>query len=166
MARTPQEWLAHPHGALLAGQPVIGLTRIGDAPPRELCPSHRPFGGVRVLSFTHAVAGPTVGRVLAEQGADVLGATRPNDFEHDWVYFEANVGSRSAWLDLTKDTGRVNVDRLLRDAHVVVNNHRGLNWRNWASIPTSWPRAIPGWCMSRSPATDRLDRGPAAAAST
>ena len=70
-------------------------------------PSDRPFGGVRVLSFTHAIAGPTVGRVLAEQGADVLGATRPNDFEHDWVYFEANIGSRSAWLDLTKDSGKV-----------------------------------------------------------
>jgi crotonobetainyl-CoA:carnitine CoA-transferase CaiB-like acyl-CoA transferase len=83
MARSPEEWLAHPHGALLAGQPVIGLTRIGDAPPRHLGPSDRPFGGVRVLSFTHAVAGPTVGRVLAEQGADVLGATHPNDFEHD-----------------------------------------------------------------------------------
>lgn len=30
------------------------------------------------------------------QGADVLNATRPNDFEHDWVYFEADIGSRSA----------------------------------------------------------------------
>ena len=92
VARTPEEWLAHPHGSWLAAQPVIGLTRIGDAPPRELGPSDRPFGGVRVLSFTHAIAGPTVGRVLAEQGADVLGASRPNDFEHDWVYFEANIG--------------------------------------------------------------------------
>jgi crotonobetainyl-CoA:carnitine CoA-transferase CaiB-like acyl-CoA transferase len=71
VARTPDEWLAHPHGSWLAGQPVIGLTRIGDAPPRELGPSDRPFGGVRVLSFTHAIAGPTVGRVLAEQGANV-----------------------------------------------------------------------------------------------
>jgi crotonobetainyl-CoA:carnitine CoA-transferase CaiB-like acyl-CoA transferase len=71
VARTPEEWLAHPHGSWLAAQPVIGLTRIGDAPPRELGPSDRPFGGVRVLSFTHAIAGPTVGRVLAEQGANV-----------------------------------------------------------------------------------------------
>jgi crotonobetainyl-CoA:carnitine CoA-transferase CaiB-like acyl-CoA transferase len=34
IARTPQEWLAHPQGALLAGMPVIGLERIGDAPLR------------------------------------------------------------------------------------------------------------------------------------
>jgi crotonobetainyl-CoA:carnitine CoA-transferase CaiB-like acyl-CoA transferase len=144
VARSPQEWLAHPHGALLASQPVIGLTRIGDAPPRDLGRSDRPLGGVRVLSFTHAVAGPTVGRVLAEQGADVLGATRPNDFEHDWVYFEANIGSRSAWLDLTKDAGKANVDRLLRDAHIVVNNHRGLKLEKLGIDPRELARTHPG----------------------
>ncbi len=144
VARSPEEWLAHPHGAFLASQPVIGLTRIGDAPPRDLGLSDRPLGGVRVLSFTHAVAGPTVGRVLAEQGADVLGATRPNDFEHDWVYFEANIGSRSAWLDLTKDSGKANVDRLLRDAHVVVNNHRGLKLEKLGIDPHELAGTHPG----------------------
>lgn len=136
---------------MLASQPVIGLTRIGDAPPRELGAHERPFGGVRVLSFTHAVAGPTVGRVLAEQGADVLGATRPNDFEHDWVYFEANIGSRSAWLDLTKAKGRADVDRLLRDAHVVVNNHRDFKavtaarrWRRLVSTGRAWVSSAVG----------------------
>jgi hypothetical protein len=101
--RTPGEWLNHPQGELLAGQPVIGLTRIGDAPPRGLGPAERAFEGVRVLSFTHAISGPTVGRVLAEHGADVLCATRPNDFEHDFIYAEANIGSRSAYLDLTQE---------------------------------------------------------------
>jgi crotonobetainyl-CoA:carnitine CoA-transferase CaiB-like acyl-CoA transferase len=143
-ARTPAEWLAHPHGALLAGQPVIGLTRIGDAPPRDLGPSDRPFGGVRVLSFTHAVAGPTVGRTLAEQGADVLCATRPIDFEHDFIYVEANVGSRSANLDLNTDRGRVNVERLLHDAHVVVNNHRGSKLEKLGIDPCQLAESHPG----------------------
>jgi crotonobetainyl-CoA:carnitine CoA-transferase CaiB-like acyl-CoA transferase len=107
VARTPEEWLAHPQGALLATQPVIGLTRIGDAPPRELDRAERAFEGVRVLSFTHAIAGPTVGRTLAEHGADVLCATRPMDYEHDFIYAEANIGSRSANIDLTKDKGRL-----------------------------------------------------------
>jgi crotonobetainyl-CoA:carnitine CoA-transferase CaiB-like acyl-CoA transferase len=109
-----------------------------------LGPSDRPFGGVRVLSFTHAVAGPTVGRALAEQGADVLCATRPNDFEHDWVYFEANIGSRSAWLDLTKDAGKADVERLLRDAHVVVNNHRGAKLERLGIDPHELARTQPG----------------------
>ncbi len=87
-------------GALLAAQPVIGLTRIGDAPARDFGAAERPFDGIRVLSFTHAIAGPAVGRTLAEHGADVLGATRPNDYEHEYIYAEANVGSRSAYVDL------------------------------------------------------------------
>jgi crotonobetainyl-CoA:carnitine CoA-transferase CaiB-like acyl-CoA transferase len=125
VVRTPGEWLAHAQGALLATQPVIGLERIGDAPARDLGPARRPFDGIRVLSFTHAVAGPTVGRTLAEQGADVLCATRPNDYEHEFIYDEANVGSRSAYLDLDSETGRERVAGLLADADVVVDNHRG-----------------------------------------
>ena len=125
VVRTPDEWLAHPQGAHLAGQPVVGLERIGDAPVRDLGPERRPFGGIRVLSFTHAVAGPTVGRTLAEQGADVLCVTRPNDYEHEFIYDEANVGSRSAYLDLDGETGQERLTGLLLDADVVVNNHRG-----------------------------------------
>jgi len=124
VVRTPAEWLAHEQGALLAGQPVIGLERIGDAPARDFGAAARPFDGVRVLSFTHAVAGPTVGRTLAEHGADVLGATRPNDYEHEFIYAEANVGSRSAYLDLASPTGQERLACLLPDTDVVVNNHR------------------------------------------
>lgn len=125
VVRTPSEWLAHPQGALLAGQPVVALERIGDAPKRDFTPARRPFEDVRVLSFTHAVAGPTVGRTLAEQGADVLCATRPNDYEHEFIYDEANVGSRSTYLDLDSDLGRERLERLLADTDILVNNHRG-----------------------------------------
>ncbi len=124
VVRTRAEWLAHEQGALLADQPVIGLERIGEAPPRDFGPSDRPFDGIRVLSFTHAVAGPTVGRTLAEQGADVLCATRPNDYEHEFIYVEANVGSRSAYIDLDLPGGQARAAALLADADIVVNNHR------------------------------------------
>jgi crotonobetainyl-CoA:carnitine CoA-transferase CaiB-like acyl-CoA transferase len=124
VVRRPAEWLGHEQGALLAGQPAIGLERIGDAPLRDFGPSERPFDGIRVLSFTHAVAGPTVGRTLAEQGADVLCATRPNDYEHEFIYAEANVGSRSAYIDLDSPVGQGRAAKLLANADVVVNNHR------------------------------------------
>lgn len=124
VARTPEEWAAHPQGALLAGVPVIELEQIGDAPVLELQAGQRPFDGIRVLSFTHAIAGPVVGRTLAEQGADVLCGTRPDDFEHDMIYHAANLGSRSANLDLSRPDGRAQAEELLSLAHVVVNNHR------------------------------------------
>ncbi len=124
VVRTPADWLAHEQGAVLANQPVIGLERIGDAPPRNFAAVDRPFDGIRVLSFTHAVAGPTVGRTLAEHGADVLCATRPNDYEHEFIYAEANVGSRSAFIDLDSAVGQERAAILLASADIVVNNHR------------------------------------------
>jgi len=144
VARTPEEWLAHPQGALLAAQPVIGLRRIGEAPPRAWSAAQRPFDGVRVLSFTHAIAGPTVGRTLAEQGAEVLCATRPNDYEHEFIYAEANVGSRSAYVDLTTDRGQDRADHLLSDTHVVVNNHRGSKLERLGLAPERLAQRYPG----------------------
>jgi crotonobetainyl-CoA:carnitine CoA-transferase CaiB-like acyl-CoA transferase len=125
VVRSAAEWLAHPQGAVLAHQPVIGLNRIGEAPARDFGPADRPFDGIRVLSFTHAVAGPTVGRTLAEHGADVLCATRPNDYEHEFIYAEANVGSRSAYIDLDSRVGQERTAALLAGADILVNNHRG-----------------------------------------
>ncbi len=144
VVRTPGEWRAHEQGSLLAGQPVIGLERIGDAPVRDFGPAHRPFDGIRVLSFTHAVAGPTVGRTLAEQGADVLGATRPNDYEHDFIYAEANVGSRSAYVDLDCPQGAERAAALLASADVVVNNHRSGSLERRGLDPRRLAELYPG----------------------
>ena len=144
VVRTADEWLAHEHGALLARQPVIGLERIGDAGARDAGLAERPLAGIRVLSFTHAVAGPTVGRTLAEHGADVLCATRPNDYEHEFIYAEANVGSRSAYVDLASPTGQERAAGLLADADVVVNNHRSGKLERHGLDPRALAERYPG----------------------
>jgi len=144
MVRSAGEWLAHEQGALLASQPVIGLQRIGDAPARDFGYAARPFAGVRVLSFTHAVAGPVVGRTLAEHGADVLCGTRPNDYEHEFIYAEANVGSRSAYLDLATAAGQDRAGALLADADVVVNNHRSGALERHGLSPNRLAESHPG----------------------
>ena len=81
---------------------------------------------------------------LAEHGADVLCATRPMDYEHDFIYAEANIGSRSANLDLTQDKGKADVERLLADAHVVVNNHRGSKLEKLGIDPGQLAQTHPG----------------------
>lgn len=125
IARSPQEWAEHPQGQILEGLPVIQIQKLDDAPPQAWeSPTDKPYQGLKVLSFTHAIAGPTVGRTLAEQGAQVLNATFPNHYEHDFIYAEANIGSRSANLDLRKDHEREMFSRLLRETDVLVNNHR------------------------------------------
>jgi crotonobetainyl-CoA:carnitine CoA-transferase CaiB-like acyl-CoA transferase len=144
VVRSPSEWLAHEQGALLAAQPIIGLERVGDAPVRDFGAAARPFEGIRVLSFTHAVAGPTIGRTLAEQGADVLCGTRPNDYEHEFIYAEANVGSRSAYIDLDTPTGQERAVGLLADTDVVVNNHRSGSLERHGLDPRQLAERHPG----------------------
>jgi crotonobetainyl-CoA:carnitine CoA-transferase CaiB-like acyl-CoA transferase len=162
VVRARDEWLAHDQGALLATEPVIGLERIGDAPPRDFGPARRPFDGVRVLSFTHAVAGPVVGRTLAEHGADVLGATRPNDYEHEFIYAEANIGSRSAYVDLANPAGQARAAALLAGADIVVNNHRSGSLERRGLEPHQLAESHPGLVQvsvtcygSRGPWTNR-----------
>jgi crotonobetainyl-CoA:carnitine CoA-transferase CaiB-like acyl-CoA transferase len=144
IVRSPEEWRVHDQGLLLASQPVIGLERIGDAPPRQYTPSERPFDDIRILSFTHAVAGPTVGRTLAEQGADVLGVTRPNDYEHEHIYAEANVGSRSAYVDLGTPIGQERAASLLAKTDIIVNNHRWGSLERLGLDPRELARRYPG----------------------
>jgi crotonobetainyl-CoA:carnitine CoA-transferase CaiB-like acyl-CoA transferase len=102
IARTAEEWARHPQGQYLARAPVIAIRKIGESKPEPFGPATRPLSDVRVLSATHAVAGPVVGRTLAEQGAQVLQINRHDEFEHPWVYDDANVGFRSAFLDLDR----------------------------------------------------------------
>jgi crotonobetainyl-CoA:carnitine CoA-transferase CaiB-like acyl-CoA transferase len=124
IARSPEEWQAHPQGQALAGVPIVQLKKLGDAPAKPRADGPRPLSGVKILSFTHAIAGPTVGRTLAEQGAQVLNATFPNHYEHDFIYAEANVGSRSANIDLRKEQERAQFEELLKETDILVNNHR------------------------------------------
>jgi crotonobetainyl-CoA:carnitine CoA-transferase CaiB-like acyl-CoA transferase len=144
VVRSQSKWLAHEQGALLADQPVIGLERIGEAPARDFGPAEQPCDGIRVLSFTHAVAGPTVGRTLSEHGADVLCATRPNDYEHEFIYAEANVGSRSAYIDLDSPVGQDRANALLATTDIVVNNHRAGSLERRGLEPRQLAERYPG----------------------
>lgn len=125
IARSAEEWLAHPQGSYLANEPVIAVRKIGEGPRVPLAPAKRPLEGVRVLSLTHAIAGPVAGRTLAEQGADVLCVNRANDFEHEWVYDDANVGTRSTFLDLNDPEQNRACKDLARTADVFVDSYRG-----------------------------------------
>ena len=148
--------VARPRTGSAAGRPTGYRTRADRrCSAAGLRAAARPFEGIRVLSFTHAVAGPTVGRTLAEQGADVLCATRPNDYEHDFIYDRGQRRLRSAYLDLDTPAGKEHAARLLADADVVVDNYRRDPLRTAVSIRGTRPTDSPGSSSSRSTATAR-----------
>ncbi len=135
IARTAEEWAKHPQGQYLAKEPVISVQKIAEGDPVPFGPGRRPLEGIRVLSATHAVAGPVVGRTLAEQGAEVLQFNRVDDFEHPWVYDDANVGFRSTYLDLRRPDNVVRAKLLAKEADVFVDNFRGRKLANFGLAP-------------------------------
>ena len=80
--------------------------------------------GVRVLDLCIELAGPTLGRTMAEFGADVIKINHPSREPVVVLHNDINQGKRSILLDLQRQEGREVFWRLLEDADVVVENYR------------------------------------------
>ena len=122
--RSPSEWESHPQGSWLAGRPLIDVERVGDSDAEPLGPAGRPLHGVRVLEMTHIIAGPTIGRVLAEQGADVLHVCPPGHADPTGLVIELGVGKRSIFLDLDDPSDHRRLLDLMAGADMFVNSYR------------------------------------------
>lgn len=80
--------------------------------------------GVRVLDLCIILAGPTLGRTLAEFGADVIKIDNPTRGGYVASHNDVNRGKRSLLLDLKSAAGREVFWRLLEGADVVAQNYR------------------------------------------
>ena len=100
LVRSREEWNAHPHGIAVAKLPLIDMVKIGEAPARPLPKGDRPLSGVRALDLTRVLAGPTSGRVLAENGAEVLHIAAPHLPYQTEILMDTGHGKRCAWIDL------------------------------------------------------------------
>jgi CoA:oxalate CoA-transferase len=105
-----------------------------------------PLAGVRVLDLSRVLAGPYVGRLCADLGAEVIKLEPPAGDEsrtiaprHDrgesWLFTFSNVGKRSLALDLGKPGASDVLVGLARKSDVVIENFRpgvlerlGLGW--------------------------------------
>jgi crotonobetainyl-CoA:carnitine CoA-transferase CaiB-like acyl-CoA transferase len=111
-----------------------------------------PFEGVVVLDMARVLAGPTVSRLLAELGADVIkieaapagDVSRTLPYLRDGrsgYYIQANRGKRSVCIDLRAERGKELVLELARRADVLVENYRpgvldamGLGWERLRQV--------------------------------
>jgi crotonobetainyl-CoA:carnitine CoA-transferase CaiB-like acyl-CoA transferase len=109
------------------------------APPEAT--STGPLAGIRVIDCSTVLAGPYCTMILGDLGADVIKVEPPDgDATRGWgppwigdeaagtktaaYYLAINRNKRSLRLDLRRDEGREVLERLLRDADVLVENAR------------------------------------------
>ncbi|MFD4022179.1 CaiB/BaiF CoA transferase family protein [Streptomyces sp. NPDC058576] len=117
------------------------------------------LSGLRVVSFTHFLQGPSASQLLADLGAEVIKIEPPTGaFERNWsgpdayldgvsVFFLAgNRNVRSVVLDLKDEDSRRTLDELLATADVLIESFRpgamdrlGLGWDR---IRTLNPRLV------------------------
>lgn len=100
-----------------------------------------PLAGIRVLDFTHVLAGPFCTRLLADFGADVVRVesnSRPDRMRADTIktgfedrqdrsgtYLNINRSKRSIAINLKTEGGHALATRMARAADIVVENFSG-----------------------------------------
>ena len=96
-------------------------TQTAPAPPAEGPQSGRALEGVKIVDVSQVLAGPTVGRLLAEYGAEVVKINSFEDRQH-WMHLYTNGGKDSILVNLKTPEGMSLLGRLLEDADVFVEN--------------------------------------------
>ncbi len=151
MLRDADEWAAHPQGVAVAALPLFEIERIGDAPAEPLGDGARPLAGLRVLDLARVIAGPMVGRTLAEHGADVLRVSGPGLASIPSLVIDTGHGKRAAEIDLNDAAGRADLERLIAGADVFSQSYRPGSLAARGYGPDELARLRPGIvCVSLS----------------
>ncbi|OLP45354.1 CoA transferase [Rhizobium oryziradicis] len=122
--RSQADWLLHPQGQAVMGEPLIWheQTEQAEAHALPITPA-RPLQGIRVLDLTRVLAGPTATRFLAGFGADVL-RLDPVFWEEPSLEAEMTLGKHCARIDLSTARGRDQFKTLLAEADICVSGYR------------------------------------------
>ena len=130
--------------------------------------------GIRVLEFSQIVAGPYLGCILSDLGAEVVKVERPGgDFHRNWGavvphegkrFQSLNRGKRSIVVDIGQPQGREVIRQLVRGFDVVTNNFRaniaqrlGIDLRDAAGSATG-PHLLPDQRLGHERADERPRR--------
>ena len=96
----------------------------------------RPLDGIRVVDYSHFLAGPYVGRCLSALGADVIKVERPGtgdpgrqhatvlDGQQSGYFLQLNMGKRGLSVNVKDSRGLELMHRLCDTADVFLENYR------------------------------------------
>jgi len=144
--------------------PLVSVEKVGESAPIPFAPNPTtPLDGIRLLSSSHVIAAPSIGRAMALHGADALNVWRPSDVEHTLWHYTSHVGVRSTMLELGNTQGQAKFRELLSGADVLVTNRRP-GWRQRFHItPGEVLEERPGlidtqitWAGETGPWSDRV----------
>ncbi|MBE2295485.1 MAG: CoA transferase [Phycisphaerales bacterium] len=97
---------------------------------------NRPLAGIRVIDYSHFLAGPYLSRCLAALGAEVIKIERPTTGDagrqHAYLfdgltsgyYMQQNMGKKGLCINIKDPRGREMLDKLVDSADVFVENYR------------------------------------------
>lgn len=122
------------HGKTLLSIPPWQLNRLDDpsppaafaSAPKPATPTSKPqiLSGIRVLEMCRIIAGPAMGRTLAEYGAQVIKVTSPNLSDVPFFQVDGNTGKHTCDIDLKTPSGRVVFEDLLQTTDVILDGYR------------------------------------------
>ncbi|KAF2432134.1 alpha-methylacyl-CoA racemase [Tothia fuscella] len=127
----PDEFKATEHGKLLTKEPPWTIDTL------ETASSPVPFttqqfetlqpqilAGIKVLELCRIIAGPSIGKGLAEYGAQVIKVTSSKLSDVPFFQVDVNLGKHTVDLDLRSQEGRQAFEKLLEDADVILDGYR------------------------------------------
>ncbi len=125
LARSAEEWSAHPQTRAIAPLGRVSIEKIGDSPPESTASGDRPLGGVRVLDLSRLLAGPMHARTLAEHGAEVLLVNSARLINIPAFVMDTSHGKRSCCIELDDTEGMATLRGLVTGADVFAQGYRG-----------------------------------------
>jgi crotonobetainyl-CoA:carnitine CoA-transferase CaiB-like acyl-CoA transferase len=104
-------------------------------PPQDPPFQDLPLTGIRVIDYSHFLAGPHMSRCLAAMGADVIKVERPRGGDagrahgafkdgQSGYFLQQNMGKRGLCIDLKDKRGLALMLELVKTADVFVENYR------------------------------------------
>lgn len=131
-ALTREQFDATPHGKVMNATPYWEVDVLESSTPAAAFPAvpadigtPQILTGFKVVEMCRIIAGPTITRILAEYGAEVIKVTSPNLSDVPFFQVDGNMGKHTTDLDLKKSPAdREAFEALLADADILVDGYR------------------------------------------